>query len=315
MRRKITQAELAKLPLNAVIHDREIKGFVARELISGTVTFGFRYCADGRHHWCSLGKLDTEITLDEARRQAKIKAGMVADGSNPAIDLAVQKEVDANLVVGRLAEIFLAHKAKTLRPNSLYEMKRIFARSILPAFGTMQIGDIKRSDVVRMLDKIEGDAMSNQTLAIISIFFNWHARRSDDFESPVTRKVARNKTKGRDRILDDDELAELWAELDNPTVVSHRFADLLRLILLTAQRPGEVAAIESHEIEHAMWRMPAEKNKTGVKYLVPLSQTAQIILAPYLGHPGHILSMGRDRPAPDDTRSMRTLRAALNERR
>ena len=50
--------------------------------------------------------------------------------------------------------------------------------------------------------------MADRTLAIIRKIMNWHASRSDDFRSPITRGMARTKPqeRARSRILTDDEL-------------------------------------------------------------------------------------------------------------
>jgi hypothetical protein len=61
-------------------------------------------------------------------------------------------------------------------------------RLVFPNFGTRRIGDIKRSDITRLLDKIEderGAVMAHQTFAYLRRIFNWHAIRDDDFRSPM----------------------------------------------------------------------------------------------------------------------------------
>src|SRR5262245_59917909 len=315
MRKKITQAELTKLTtVGVMICDREIKGFVARRLPSGAISFGYRYRANGRQHWHSFGKLGEEITIDEARRQAKILAGAVASGGNPVIQIAEEKAANAELVVDRLAKIFLEHQAKAVRSKTLYHTERMFARFILPAFGRRQINDIKRSEIVKLLDRIEFDSTSRYVLSILTTFFNWYERRADDFRSPIVRGMARGKQEPRERVLTDDEIADIWA-ISEAEGVTPRYIAMLRLILLTGQRPGEVRSIEAHEVKDDVWIMPKEKNKLGIKQVVPLSQMAQAIIAPYLDRRGYILSASGKCPAPDDTRSMRALRAAIDERR
>ena len=84
-------------------------------------------------------------------------------------------------------------------------------RLVYPVMGARPIEDIRRSDIVRLLDRIEdnnGPVMADLTLAYIRRVMNWHASRSDEFRSPIVRGMARTsgKERARARILTDDEL-------------------------------------------------------------------------------------------------------------
>src|SRR5262249_56439312 len=88
-------------------------------------------------------------------------------------------------------------------------------RLVFPTLGARPIDDIGRSDIVRLLDKIEdtsGQVMADRTLAYLRKVMNWHATRSDTFRSPIVRGMARTKPgeRARDRILTDDEICRLW---------------------------------------------------------------------------------------------------------
>ena len=63
-----------------------------------------------------------------------------------------------------------------------------------PKLGTRQIDEIKRADVVRLLDHIEdanGPVQADHVLAILRKLFDWHAARSDDFRSPLVKGMGR----------------------------------------------------------------------------------------------------------------------------
>src|SRR4029077_9427976 len=126
--------------------------------------------ADGKRRWRSIGILGAELTVDEARTEAKRVAGAVASGIDPAGEIEAAekaKAAAAEALVANLAKVFLSHYAKAVRARTCYNAQRIFRRFVLPAFGELQISQIKRSDVVRLLDRIDGDAMSNASLAIL----------------------------------------------------------------------------------------------------------------------------------------------------
>ena len=80
----------------------------------------------------------------------------------------------------------------------------------------MPLADLKRSHIVRMLDKIEdanGAKMADLTLAFVRRIFNWHAARVDYFNSPIVRGMSRYDAKANQgtRILSDDEIRKIWA--------------------------------------------------------------------------------------------------------
>jgi hypothetical protein len=91
----------------------------------------------------------------------------------------------------------------------------IVERLVYPRLGKVPIGDIRRSDLIRLLDKIaeeNGEVMSDHVLAVVCKVMNWHASRSNEFRSPIVRGMARTKPseRARDRVLSDDELRAVW---------------------------------------------------------------------------------------------------------
>ena len=83
MRGRITKAAIGALRPGDFLADAEIRGFVARRLPSGVVTYGLRYRVAGRQRWLALG-IHGRITPDKARRLAKQRAGEVAADRDPA---------------------------------------------------------------------------------------------------------------------------------------------------------------------------------------------------------------------------------------
>ena len=66
------------------------------------------------------------------------------------------------------------------------------------------IADIKRSEIVRLLDHVKdtaGPVASHIVPAYLRRVFNWHASRSDDFRSPIIKGMGRQKANDRERIL------------------------------------------------------------------------------------------------------------------
>ncbi len=83
------------------------------------------------------------------------------------------------------------------------------------------------------------------------------------------------KDRHRERFLSHDEIASLWAALERKDLaMTAGIKVALKLILLTAQRPSEVAGMHASEIEGSWWTIPGARTKNGKSHRVYLSQTA-----------------------------------------
>jgi integrase len=146
--------------------------------------------------------------------------------------------------------------------------------------GSRPIVDIRRSDIVRLLDNIEDDSgpvMADRTLAYIRKVMNWHASRSDDFRSPIVRGMARTsgKDRARARILSDDEMRALWKAVE---ATPGPFGTFIKFLLLTAARKSEASGLTWGEIKDGMWLLPAARNKVKQDLARPLSSAAQKVV-------------------------------------
>jgi integrase len=111
---------------------------------------------------------------------------------------------------------------------------------------------------------------------------------------PLTKKVA------KDRVLTADEIKLLWAGLDT-AAVSDEIKRALRLILVTAARPGEVIGMHTSEIDGDWWEIPAERSKNGIVHRVFLTKTAKELIGPLEGldvKTGKMVAKGLIFPSP-----------------
>jgi integrase len=96
-------------------------------------------------------------------------------------------------------------------------------------------------------------------------------------DNPVIFTNRPGKAKARERVLSFAEIAAIW----DATHSGSDFDKLVRLLVLTGQRRGEVAGMAWSEInfDAATWSIPSERTKNGRSHVVPLSTTALSILA------------------------------------
>jgi integrase len=287
MQQKISKSTVDKLQPGQLLVDTNPVGFVARRLKSGTVTYGFRYRDNtGRRYWIGLG-LHGSVTPDQARRKALKTAAEVREGGAPvsASALAAQRRPMASHSVDQLLDNFLA---RYVRPKlrSADEIERTFRVYVRPRLGGKSIYDLKRRDIVELLDAIEDagtPVMADRVLAYLRKCFNWLASRDEEFNTPIVKDMARTKPgeRARARVLDEQELRDLWQALDTLDGKAPAcFPAFVRVLLLTGTRLRMVSDMSWDEIEGRDWTVPGARNKGGREHVVPLTDTVAGLLGP-----------------------------------
>jgi integrase len=155
--------------------------------------------------------------------------------------------------------------------------------NLLPRWGKLKASDITRADVKAMMARIQAPVLANQTLAAASAIFAW-AIREDILKVNPCAKVERNEVRSRERVLSDGELPKFWTAFDDAGFVK---SSALKMILLTGQRPGEVAHMRFEHIVDGWWELPGAPiaplgwpgTKNGASHRVWLPAPALALLA------------------------------------
>ena len=257
---------------------------------SGHKGFAVRYRFAGKPRKLSLGSLP----LSAARKAATHALHEAAQGRDPCAAKRQGRQERRATAVNTfrvVAEQYLALECgmrrdgdKVVFAGALRTAARRLAdlkRLIFPVLGNRPIAEIRRSEIVGLLDKIQvenGPVMADRALAIIRSLLNWHAARADDFRSPIVRGMARANTRqrARQRVLNDDELRAIWTTADT---TAPPFGPFVQLLLLTAARRAEAARMTWDELSEAGWALPASRNKAKVDLIRPLSAAAQTVIA------------------------------------
>jgi integrase len=256
---------------------------------TGKKSYAVRYRYGGRPRKLTL---PGGLTLKAARKAASDALFDVERGNDPAGARRHEKQqqrLAAADTFKAIAEEYFKREGQRLR--SVADRKAALERLVYPTLGDRPIAEIRRSEIVRLLDKIEagemkdtdGDAlkggafMAHNVLAYVRKIMNWHAARSDDFRSPIVRGMGRINAKesARERILTDDEIRAVWKTADG---MNTPFARWLQFSLLTAARKSEAAKMPLSELSGSDWLLPAARNKAKQDLIRPLSQAAQDIL-------------------------------------
>jgi len=251
------------------------RGFAVRVTAAGVKSFVLRYHAAGHDRLLTIGRC-SDWSVGDAVREARNLRQRIDRCEDPLAAREAETAVARN-TLGVIVGEYVTREGVKLRTAEWRQ--RVIERLILPEFGKMPIDAIRRSDIIRWLDRVEdqnGQVMADRTLAILRKILNWHAARSDDYRSPIVRGMSRanSKTRQRQRILTDDELARIWHASGNTP-----FGRFVRFSLLTACRRGEAAGMTRDEVADGLWTLPGARHKNGQQLIRPLSAAAQATLS------------------------------------
>ena len=165
--------------------------------------------------------------------------------------------------VQAICEKYLAAKDGGGKLRTADDRKTTFERLVYPAIGDVPIGDLRRSQIVTLLDKIQdgsGDRMADLTLAYLRKVFNWHAGRVDDFNCPIVKGMGRYKAKSKrgTRILTDDEIGRYGRRPSRPAKPFHA---LVRFLLLTGAAATKRGRCHGLKSTAAIWKLPAAETR------------------------------------------------------
>lgn len=268
--------------------DEELPGFGLQTTATGHRSYVFQYRVGGtsrrmkldggwfRHEAARVQKTAPELKGTAraiARREAEAVRGAVAQGRDPLAEMRKVAGAASNTLKA-IADDYMARDGSRLRSGD--QREAVLERLVFPTLGGKQIDAITRRDIVKLLDTIEtdnGPVQADHVLAYVRKLFNWHAARTDNFNSPIVRGMARTKPKERrrQRILTDDELRAVWSAAES---LQTPFGWAVRFILLTATRRNEAARMARSELSGADWTIPARRHKSKKDFLLPLSDAA-----------------------------------------
>jgi integrase len=252
--------------------DESLRGFGLRVYPSGRKAWVIFYrTPEGRQRFHSLAPYE-HLALDQARDEAKGALGRVAkDKADPAEERKAARHGDT---VEDLVTLYVEEWAKP-RKKTWAEDERQLKLDVVPTWGSRRMVDISRGDVRALLEGVVrrgSPVAANRLLAVLRTLFGFAVDRELVEHSPCERIRPPAKELRRERVLTADEIRTLWAGAQGDT------GRALRLILATAQRPGEVAGAHWREIEGGWWTIPQERHKASRSHRVPLAALALDVL-------------------------------------
>jgi integrase len=260
-------------------------GLRIRVAQGGTKTWNFVYRQNGRLFRKTLGTYPA-MSLAQAHAVAAQDRLLLENKLNPVI-LAKEQKQKADLLqtndptVEAFCAIYIERYAK-VNKRTWREDERILNKDVISRWGDLPLSHIKRTHIVALLDDLVARGAgvgANRAFAIVRKMFNYAIERAILHTNPCQGISKPAKEKARQFVLDDSMIRDFCSNLATaPISTSVRAA--LRVLLLTAQRPGEVAGMQWSEIDEDMkwWTLPPERAKNGLQHRVPLSPETRAVL-------------------------------------
>ena len=300
MKRKLTDRFIqgVKPPLagRLFISDVEIRGLALRVTTNGTKSWIVKYRVKGegpRPNEHSKPRLVQHsevpgaypaVSLAVARQRAR----EVIAAAKRGVNLPEQERQDREArrraaAAARSVRHIVTDYTKHCRSSGLRSWRQkegVLERHVVPRLGNKSIAELRRADVVELLDHLQHERgfrqLVNRVLSHTSAMLDWALERQYVTEN-ITAGIKRRDVETEDeRVLSPAELRAIWRAAEKEPFPHGAW---IRALILTGMRRNEVRCLPWSEIDGAaaLWTLPKARNKSKRDHEAPLS-TAMIEL-------------------------------------
>jgi len=167
------------------------------------------------------------------------------------------------LIRGGLADRWSARPVTTITSADVYDV----------------VNEVCNRGVPGLARRSEGptEGMARSAHDTLSAMFTWLRRHRRVEVNPVSNVHPPDPARERDRVLSDDELAQLWRATDQ---IGWSFRAIYRLLILTGCRLSEIAEMRWSELSDDLTtlKLPADRVKNKKLHDVPLSPAAREVI-------------------------------------
>src|ERR1039457_158737 len=249
----------------------------------GGKSWRLAYRHRGKFKTLTLG-LYPDVSLKRAREKRDDARRLIADGVDPNEQRAAARAA-AVYTFKAIAEEWLAKQSKILASETISLITGRLVTTLYPALGSKPITDIRASDLLQVLRRLE-DRGVNETAHRVRSLFGRVARyaiatgRADrDITADLKGALTPVQTTNFAAITEPRRIGELLRSIDGyQGQPSTEYA--LKIAPYVFVRPGELRAAEwtEFDLEAAEWRIPAQHTKMRREHLVPLAAQVVVLL-------------------------------------
>jgi integrase len=309
---KLTKSAIDALPTSksdVVYWDAGCPGFGVKVTPKGRKVFIVLYRTGGagsRLRKYTIGPYG-RVTPHHARVAAQKVFAAKLEGRDPAAEKrALRRRIVADRVE-ELLETFIAQRLSQNRSGG--EIARLLRREVGQTWAGRSIHEITKRDVVEVVTAIEqrgAPVAANKALKATKAFLRWCVGRAILDQSPAEGVPLPSKEIARDRVLDDNELAQVILAARK---MGGPYGGIVELLALTGQRREEVAGLQREELDLAqrVWTLPKSRTKNAKPHVVHLSQQSMAVLRRADQRGSYVFSLLGTKPFQEFSRAKRRL--------
>jgi integrase len=263
-------------------YKRDGNGFAICVYPTGVKSWYFIYSFEGVRRSICLGNYPG-VSLSAARSKYNVLWETLKGGVDPGAKPA--REVMPT--VAQLVEEYLNKHAKP-KKRSWRTDERLLNKEVIPLWGKLKANEIRKRDVILLLEGVVergAPATSNVLLMVTRKMFNFAVERDILVarDNPFLGVKPLSEIVRGDRTLSVAEIKTFWDKLESLSI-EDKTRRVLKLILVTGQRPGEVSAMHAREIDGDWWTIPAERSKNKKAHRVFLTPLAKSLITKDAGY-------------------------------
>jgi integrase len=253
--------------------DTHLAGFNIRVSQGGAKTFSVVHGKSRRR--ITIGRYPI-VPLAVARKRAR----------ELLLSAAINPRKKPSPAFEQALERYLRLREPELRPGTFKEHKRLLEGHF--PFGATPVEDVSTADATDALDAISGRSEKAHAYTALKTFFNWCLAREYCDKHPLANVPKPKTAPPRERVLDEEEIYQVWAA----TIEDTPFNLIVRLLLLTAQRANQIASLHEDWIDYKtkVINFPASIMKGNQPHTLPFGPLVEFHLRKALPVKGYLFS-------------------------
>lgn len=260
-----------------------VAGLLLRVEPSGAAAFYSRYHANGQRRRIRLGSRGV-VPPSEAKKRATEIALAVERGEDPYLSNKLERAEGKTM--RELWELYKADDhAKSEKTIAYYD--GALRKFVFPILGDQIANTVTPDAIASLLRQVRTAAKKeNHTTApvhsarcAIGSLYRWAYKQRAVTRNPTIGLGFVYKAEARERRVEAEEIAKVWAGIDGEHGPTKRMRLLLKLLLVTGQRNSTVAGARMDELKtldtaNPVWKVPKARMKMRRDHLLPLSPIA-----------------------------------------